>query len=55
LRSPNALYENVVTGALEEIDLSSEGFVIFGWVRSVSKLNEDGNKFVVWDHPARNR
>ena len=50
---PNVLYEIEVTDALEEIDFSLEGFVVFGWVKSVARTDEQGNKTIIWELPTK--
>jgi hypothetical protein len=50
--SPNVLYEVTATNALEEIDLSADGFTIHGWVIRVSALDDSGIKQTVWEIPS---
>lgn len=49
--TPNVLYELTATDALEEIDLSSDGFVVYGWVTRVTMIAENGDDKVVWELP----
>jgi hypothetical protein len=44
----DGLYEVTATDALEEIDLSSDGFTVYGWVEQVCKVAEDGSLTTVW-------
>jgi hypothetical protein len=46
--APNVLYELTATDALDEIDFSSDGFTVYGWVNHVSIIEEDGNARTVW-------
>jgi hypothetical protein len=51
---PNVLYELLATdefGKLE-IDLSEDGFVVYGWVRKVISLDEQANETVEWQMPS---
>jgi hypothetical protein len=50
--SPNVLYEVTATNALEEIDLSADGFTIHGWVIRVSALDDSGSRQTVWEIPS---
>ena len=50
--APNVLYELTATDALEEIDLSGEGFTVYGWVTHVSIVHEDGSMQTVWEMPS---
>jgi hypothetical protein len=50
--APDVLYELTATDALEEIDLSIEGFTVYGWVIRVSAIEETGNLKTVWELPA---
>jgi len=47
--APDMLYEVTATNALEEIDLSSDGFTVYGWVTRVSKIENDGVAKIVWE------
>jgi len=49
--APNMLYEVAATNALEEIDLSSDGFTVYGWVTRVSRIEKDGSTKIVWEMP----
>jgi hypothetical protein len=49
--APNVLYELTATDALEEIDLSSDGFTIHGWVIRVSAVGDNGSSQTVWELP----
>jgi len=46
--APNGLYEITATDALEEIDLSSDGFTVYGWVEQVCEVADDGSLATVW-------
>jgi hypothetical protein len=48
---PNQLYEITATDALEEIDLSSDGFTVYGWVEEVCEVGPDGALTSVWKVP----
>lgn len=48
---PRGLYEVTATNAFEEIDLSSDGFTVYGWVTVVSLVEDSGNKRKVWELP----
>lgn len=49
--TPKVLYELLATDALEEIDLSVEGFTVYGWVIRVSAVEDDGSLQTVWELP----
>ena len=49
--TPNILYELTATDALEEIDLSVDGFTVYGWVIRVSALDDSGSSETVWELP----
>lgn len=49
--APNVLYELTATDALDEIDLSSDGFSVHGWIVRVSAIEEDGAHRTVWELP----
>ena len=49
--TPNVLYELTATDALEEIDLSADGFTVYGWVIRVSALDDNGSSETVWELP----
>jgi hypothetical protein len=51
LLAPDVLYELAATDALEEIDLSADGFTVYGWVIRVSAIGNDGNMQTVWELP----
>jgi hypothetical protein len=48
---PNGLYEIIATNALEEIDLSADGFTVYGWVEQVCEVRPDGVLATVWKVP----
>jgi hypothetical protein len=50
--APNVLYELAATDALEEIDLSVDGFTVYGWVIRVSAIEEGGGMQTVWELPS---
>ena len=50
---PKVLYEITATNAFQEIDLSSDGFTVYGWVIHVSIVNDDGSSTTVWKMPDR--
>ena len=50
--APNILYELTATDALEEIDLSVEGFAVYGWVIRVSAIDDNGSMQTVWELPS---
>jgi hypothetical protein len=45
---PEKLYEVTVSDDLDEIDLSSDGFTVFGWVEQVCEVADDGSLKSVW-------
>jgi hypothetical protein len=47
----NTVYEVTATNALEEIDLSVDGFTIHGWIIRVAAVDENGNRQTVWEIP----
>ncbi len=49
--APHGLYEITVTNDLEEIDLSNDGFTVYGWVEQVCEVAEDGSLITVWKVP----
>jgi hypothetical protein len=49
--APNCLYEITANDALEEIDLSSDGFTVYGWVEQVCEVAHDGSLATVWKIP----
>jgi hypothetical protein len=49
--TPDVLYEITATDALEEIDLSVEGFTVHGWVVRVSAMDDNGTRQTVWELP----
>ena len=51
--APDVLYELMATDALEEIDLASEGFTVYGWVIRVSAIGDNGNIQTVWEIPSK--
>lgn len=52
---PGVLYEVTATDALDEIDLSAEGFVVHGWVIRVAAIADEAKqpqaKHTVWELP----
>ena len=53
--APNVLYELTATDALEEINLSVDGFTIYGWVIRVSAVDDNGSLQTVWELPTESR
>jgi hypothetical protein len=53
--APNVLYELTATNALEEIDLSIDGFTVYGWVTRVSAVEDNGTMQTVWELPIESR
>ena len=53
--APNVLYELTATDALEEIDLSVEGFTVYGWVIRVCAIDDNGSLQTVWELPNESR
>ncbi len=51
--SPDVLYEISVSDVLEEIDFSSEGFVVHGWVKRIASIDSAGNETTIWDYPPK--
>jgi hypothetical protein len=51
LLAPDVLYELTATDALEEIDLSMNGFTVYGWVIRVSAIDDKGSMKTVWEVP----
>jgi hypothetical protein len=51
--APDVLYELAATDALEEIDLSVDGFTVHGWVVRVSAIDDQGNMKTVWECPPK--
>jgi hypothetical protein len=49
--SPDVLYELAATNALEEIDISADGFVVHGWVTRVTALSGEQKGRVIWELP----
>lgn len=49
--APNGLYEITVTDDLDEIDVSSDGFTVYGWVEQVSEVDNNGSLKTVWKTP----
>lgn len=50
--APSVLYEITATNTFEEIDLSEDGFTVYGWVTRVSIIDEDGSAKTVWEMPS---
>jgi hypothetical protein len=50
--APNILYELLATDAFEEIDLSIDGFTVYGWVTRVSAIDDTGSMRTVWELPS---
>ena len=51
--APDVLYELTATDALEEIDLSTDGFTVYGWIVRISSIDENGGMQTVWEIPPR--
>jgi hypothetical protein len=49
--APGTLYELTATDALEEIDLSADGFTVYGWIIRVSAIGDNGSVQTVWEIP----
>jgi hypothetical protein len=49
--APNVLYELTATDVLQEIDLSADGFTVYGWIIRVSAVADDGRMQTVWELP----
>jgi hypothetical protein len=45
--APDVLYELTATDALEEIDLSADGFTVHGWIVRVAAVADNGTQQTV--------
>jgi hypothetical protein len=52
---PNVLYELTATNALEEIDLSVDGFTVYGWVTRIAAVESNGSVQTVWELPVESK
>jgi hypothetical protein len=50
--APDVLYELTATDALEEIDLSTDGFTVHGWVIRISAVDDNGSLQTIWELPS---
>jgi len=50
---PGGLYELAMSGEFGkvEIELSDDGFVVYGWVTRIASIDENGNAHLEWELP----